>query len=132
MVAADADMPWLGARGISQPMLLKSFVGGKCCGLAPTRVMGGSPCPEQFTLSVGELEMMVSVRPEQQEAVLGSVVGVLIPSSNVATQVFPEPFPAPVCQTPFHRGCWSCFPINAALVRAPLAAAQEIKVIEEQ
>lgn len=41
--AADADMLWLGARGISQLMLLNSFVGGMCCGLAPTRVVGGSP-----------------------------------------------------------------------------------------
>lgn len=76
--------------------------------------------------------MTVSAQPEQQEAVLGSAAGMLIPSLSVAIQVFPEPFPAPVCQTPFHRGCWSCFPINAALVRASLAAAQEIKVIEEQ
>lgn len=48
-VAADADVLWLEARGISQPTLLKSFVGGKCCGLPPIRVMGGSPCPEQLT-----------------------------------------------------------------------------------
>lgn len=41
-VAADADMWWLGAGWTSQVMLLSSFAGGMCHGLAPARLVGGS------------------------------------------------------------------------------------------
>lgn len=41
-MAADADMWWLGAGWTSQVMLLSSFAGGMCHGLAPARLVGGS------------------------------------------------------------------------------------------
>lgn len=74
----------------------------------------------------------MSAQPERQKLVLGAAVGASIPHSDVEIKLFPEPFPAPVCQTPFHRACWSSFPVNAALVTASLASAQEIKAINEQ
>lgn len=81
---------------------------------------------------VGSLVGTVSARPERRKLVLGAAVGASIPHSDVEIKPFSEPFPAPVCQTPFHRGCWSSFPVNAALVTASLASAQEIKAINEQ
>jgi len=74
----------------------------------------------------------VSAWPERPDPVLGAAVGAPILSSDVATGIFPEPFPAPGYQTPCRRGCWSSFPVKAAVVTASLAAAREMKVMNEQ
>lgn len=101
------------------------------CGKCQERETGdtGYPFPSSFPAAGWEGQCW---HPERQEPVLGATVGAPMPSSDVAIKVFPEPFPAPVCQPPFHRHCWSSFSVNAALVTASLAAAQEMKAINEQ